>query len=48
MTVTKQIVADQIAAYLHHEVTLQQLVDWAEGALMDEEFADKMQRCFRP
>ena len=39
MTITKQTVAGQIAAYLHHEITLAQLVDWAERALMDGEFA---------
>ncbi|HUZ06575.1 MAG TPA: hypothetical protein VMV89_03725 [Candidatus Paceibacterota bacterium] len=39
MTITKQTVADQIAAYLHHEMTLAQLVDWAESALMDGELA---------
>lgn len=40
MTITKQTVADQIAAYLHHEQTLAQLVDWSEKALMDGEFAE--------
>ena len=39
MIITKQAVADQIAAYLHHETTLAQLVDWSERALMDGEFA---------
>ena len=39
MTLTKQHVADQIAAYLHHEMTLAQLVDWSERALMDGELA---------
>jgi cobyrinic acid a,c-diamide synthase len=38
MTITKQTVADKIAAYLHHEITLAQLVDWAERAMMDGEF----------
>jgi hypothetical protein len=41
MTITKQTVADKIAAYLHHEITLAQLVDWAESALMDGELADR-------
>ena len=41
MTITKQTVADRIAAYLRHEITLAQLVDWAEGALMDGELADQ-------
>jgi hypothetical protein len=40
MTITKQSVAGQIAAYLHHEITPAQLVDWAERALMDGEFAE--------
>jgi len=41
MTITKQTVADKIAAYLHHEITPAQLADWAENALMDGEFADR-------
>ena len=41
MTITKKTVADQIAAYLHHEITLAQLVDWSECALMDGKFADR-------
>jgi len=40
ITITKQTVADQIAAYLHHEITLAQLVDWAEHALLDGELAE--------
>ena len=39
MTITKQTVANQLAAYLHHEITLAQLVDWAENALLDGAFA---------
>jgi hypothetical protein len=40
MTITRHTVANQIAAYLHHEITLRQLVDWAENAMMDGEFAE--------
>jgi cobyrinic acid a,c-diamide synthase len=40
MTITKHVVADQIATYLHHEITLAQLVDLSERALMDGEFAE--------
>jgi hypothetical protein len=40
MTITKQTVASQIAAYLHHEMTLAQLVDWAETVMMDGEFSE--------
>ena len=38
MLITKKIVADKIAAYLHHDIALEQLVDWAEHAMMDDEF----------
>ena len=41
MTITKQTAADKIAAYLHHDLTLTQLVDWAENAIMDGEFAEQ-------
>jgi hypothetical protein len=40
MTITKQTVASQIAAYLHHDITLGQLVDWSERVLMDGEVAE--------
>ena len=38
MPITKKTVADRIAAYLHHEITVAQLVEWAENAMMDGEF----------
>jgi len=38
MLITKKIAVDKIAAYLHHDITLEQLVDWAEHAIMDDEF----------
>jgi cobyrinic acid a,c-diamide synthase len=38
MTITNQTVAEKIAAFLHHELTVAQLVDWAEHALLDGEF----------
>lgn len=41
VTITRQSVADRIAAYLRHEITQAQLVDWAENALMEGEFAEK-------
>jgi hypothetical protein len=41
MTITKQAVADQIAAYLRHEITLAQLVDWSERALAEGEVAER-------
>jgi hypothetical protein len=41
MTVTKQNVAEKIAAYLYHRLTLEQMVDWAENASMEGEFEQK-------
>ena len=39
--ITKQTVADKFAAYLHHEITLAELVDWAELAMMDGELVEQ-------
>ena len=36
--ITRQIVADKLAAYLRHELPLADLVAWAESAMMDGEF----------
>ena len=41
MTITKQTVADRIAAYLRHEITLAQLVDWSERALLDGDVTER-------
>ena len=41
MTITKKTVADKIAEYLHHKITLAELVDWSEHALMDGELAER-------
>ena len=41
MLITKQTVAEKIAAYLRHEISLAQLVDWAEAALMDGDLAER-------
>jgi len=40
MPITKRTVADKIAAYLRHEISLAELVDWAERALLDDEFEE--------
>ncbi len=40
MVITKQMAAGKIAAYLHHNISLAQLVDWAENAMMEGEFAE--------
>ena len=36
--ITRQIVADKIADYLHGKVSQAELVDWAERATMDADF----------
>ena len=36
--ITKKITASKIADYLHHDLGIEELVDWAERALMDEDF----------
>jgi len=41
MTLTKQAVAEHIADYLHHRISLAQLVDWAESALVEGELEEK-------
>jgi hypothetical protein len=41
MVITKQTVADKIAAYLRHDISLADLVSWAEEAMMAGEFAEQ-------
>ncbi|WP_090895022.1 hypothetical protein [Candidatus Nitrospira nitrificans] len=36
--ITRGIVAGKFSAYLHHELSLDSLVAWAESPLMDGEF----------
>ncbi len=38
MTITRQQVADQLAAYLHRQISQAELVDWAERQIMDGAF----------
>ena len=40
MVITKQTVADKIASYLRHDISLAELVSWAEEAMMEGEFAE--------
>jgi hypothetical protein len=37
MLITKDLVRNQLLAYLNHRITLAELVDWAENALLDGE-----------
>ena len=36
--ITRQTVADKLAAYLRHDLSREDLVAWAESAMMDGEF----------
>lgn len=39
--ITRQTVRNQILAHLNHDITLAQLVDWAETAMIDAELEEK-------
>jgi hypothetical protein len=38
MKITRKLVADKIADYLHGKLSQAELVDWAEQAMMDADF----------
>ena len=39
--ITSHIVAEKLTAYLQHELSVDALVDWAEQAMLDGEFAEE-------
>ena len=39
--ITRDALASQLRDYLQHRITRAALVDWAEHAMMDEEFDDR-------
>ena len=41
MTITKKTVANKLAAYLGHELTLGDLVEWAEHAIQEGTFEER-------
>jgi hypothetical protein len=41
MKITAELVAGKLTAYLQHRLSAAKLVDWAERAMMEGEFADK-------
>ncbi|MBW1696982.1 MAG: hypothetical protein JRH18_18215 [Deltaproteobacteria bacterium] len=41
MKITNKEVAKKLIDYLHHEITLTELVDWAEDVMMDADFEDE-------
>jgi len=40
MQLTRAAVARKLAAYLHHEISLDALVAWANSAMMEEDFEE--------
>lgn len=42
--ITKQDTAQKIINYLHHNAQLEELVNWAENAIMEEEFENETVR----
>jgi hypothetical protein len=38
LPITRQMVTSKLAAYLHHEIPLGDLVDWGQMAMMEGEF----------
>jgi hypothetical protein len=39
--ITRQTVRNKILAYLNHETTLAEIVDWAENAVFEGDFEEK-------
>ena len=40
MKITRELVANKLTGYLHHELSLGELVDWAENVMMEGEFVE--------
>ena len=40
MQLTREVVAHKLAAYLHHEISLDKLVAWANVAMMEADFEE--------
>jgi cobyrinic acid a,c-diamide synthase len=40
MQLTRKAVAHKLAAYLHHEISLDELVAWANAAMMEDDFEE--------
>jgi cobyrinic acid a,c-diamide synthase len=38
MTITRKILVEKIQDYLNHRMTLDELVDWAEQSMMEDDF----------
>jgi cobyrinic acid a,c-diamide synthase len=40
MNITRELVAGKLANYLHHEISLAELVDWAETSMQEGAFCE--------
>lgn len=47
MTITRKILARKLLDYLKHRMTLTELVDWAEDALMEAELEEQDRETLR-
>jgi hypothetical protein len=47
MKISREDVATKLRAYLRHELSLTELVDWAERAMYDGEFDDRQSDVIR-
>jgi len=47
MLITRQSIAQKLAAYLRHEIPLAALVDWAERAMLEAEFDESESTALR-
>jgi hypothetical protein len=41
MKITRQKIGQKLIDYLYHRITLAELVDWAESAMMEADFEEK-------
>ncbi len=41
MKISREEVAQKLIDYLHHRITLAELVDWAESTMMEADFNEK-------
>ncbi len=48
MTITMQTTAEKLGAYLHHEITLAELVSWAEEAFLEGDWVAEEVEALRP
>jgi len=47
MIITRKILAGKIKEYLYHKIDLSGLVDWAENAIMEEDFESKDEKILK-